>query len=272
MSPRAETRGAGARPDDPETAVRMARLHLRTGALLLARAEFEALAARGDLTGAASVDLAEARWRTGDLEGAAEAAATYLAGGGELPIARLILAEAEAAAGRRDGTEDHRAELAALSPDALAGLFAGMPHRAHWPSLTASTLASEGADQEPSIAGLADTTASPPAIERRARGRSTRRQAPATFPSGNDLLTEARDDMRSGEPDRMAAAFDRLALALRMDPAIAPRVVDLVTRRQEPAALLVRGDAFRILGRVLEAEAAYAAAAAELERQLHRRI
>lgn len=271
MSPRAVTSEGRTQGDDPEAAVRMARLHLRTGALLLARAEFEALAVRGEVRGPASVDLAETRWRTGDLEGAAEAAATYLAGAGELPIAHLILAEAEAAAGRPDGAEDHRAALAALTPDELAGLFAGMPHRAHWPSLTASTRAGDGSTVESAVTAAASRTPSPPAIERRARGRSTRRQAQATFPSGDDLLTEARDDMRSGEPERMANAFDRLALALRMDPAIAPRVVDLISRRQEPAALLVRGDAFRILGRVLEAEAAYAAAAAELQRQLHHR-
>ena len=97
-------------------------------------------------------------------------------------------------------------------------------------------------------------------------------RAPAAFPEGDELLAQSREDMRSGEPERMATALDRLALALRMDPALAPAIVDLVTRRQEPAALLVRGDALRILGRVLEAEAAYAGAAAALERGKERQV
>jgi len=43
-------------------------------------------------------------------------------------------------------------------------------------------------------------------------------------------------------------------------------VIEAVVRRQEPAALLIRGDACRILGRTLEAEAALVAAAALLDR------
>ncbi|MFN8631135.1 MAG: hypothetical protein U0838_12715 [Chloroflexota bacterium] len=41
----------------------------------LARAELEALAGRGRLDDAALLDLAEVRWRTGDLGGAGDAAA-----------------------------------------------------------------------------------------------------------------------------------------------------------------------------------------------------
>ena len=48
----------------------LARLHLRLGALALARAELETLAGRDALDDDGLTDLAEVRWRTGDLVGA----------------------------------------------------------------------------------------------------------------------------------------------------------------------------------------------------------
>ena len=61
-------------------------------------------------------------------------------------------------------------------------------------------------------------------------------------------------------------AFLRMALALRADPTLAPAVLAAVHLRREPtAALLRRGDAQRLLGRHLEAEAAFDAAAETLE-------
>ena len=48
----------------------LARLHLRLGSLALARAELETLAGRDALDADGLVDLAEARWRTGDIAGA----------------------------------------------------------------------------------------------------------------------------------------------------------------------------------------------------------
>ena len=63
-------------------------------------------------------------------------------------------------------------------------------------------------------------------------------------------------------PDR---AFLRLALVLRHDPTLAPNVLDILHLRREPGAALLRGDAQRLLGRHLEAEAAFDAAADSLE-------
>ena len=59
----------------------LARLHLRTGLLRLARAELEELAGDGRLAPDEVLDLAEARWRTGDLRGASDAAAAWLDAG-----------------------------------------------------------------------------------------------------------------------------------------------------------------------------------------------
>lgn len=70
--------------------------------------------------------------------------------------------------------------------------------------------------------------------------------------------------------DELADASDRgllrLALVLRLDPTLAPDVLEAVRLRREPAALVIRGDAQRLLGRHLEAEAEFAEAAEAIER------
>jgi hypothetical protein len=74
-------------------------------------------------------------------------------------------------------------------------------------------------------------------------------------------LDRAREEL-DGRPDR---AFLRMALALRADPTLAPAVLEAVHLRREPAAALLRGDAQRLLGRHLEAEAAFDSVADTLE-------
>jgi hypothetical protein len=65
----------------------VARLHVRLGSLQLARAELEEMAGKGTLDDEGLLDLAEARWRTGDLAGAGEAANQSSAGDGR-PVGR----------------------------------------------------------------------------------------------------------------------------------------------------------------------------------------
>ena len=74
-------------------------------------------------------------------------------------------------------------------------------------------------------------------------------------------LARARDEL-SAKPER---AILRLSLVLRHDPTYAPAVLDILHLRREPSAALVRGDAQRLLGRHMEAEAAFDAAAESLE-------
>jgi hypothetical protein len=74
-------------------------------------------------------------------------------------------------------------------------------------------------------------------------------------------LERAREELGS-KPER---AYLRLALALRADPTLAPAVLDAVHLRRDAAAAMLRGDAQRLLGRHLEAEAAFDAAAETLE-------
>src|SRR5688572_7198342 len=111
----------------------LARLHLRLGSMALARAELETLAGRDALDQDGLIDLAEARWRTGDIAGAGEAAAAAL-NDEDGPLLALVVA-AEAAAARGRPTEarrfaDRAMEVANGSIDAL---FAGMPRAGVWP-------------------------------------------------------------------------------------------------------------------------------------------
>ncbi|MEJ7749541.1 MAG: hypothetical protein WKF56_09575, partial [Candidatus Limnocylindrales bacterium] len=91
---------AGEAPPERDTDLVLAGVHLRLGSLSLARAELEALAGGDGLDAAALVDLAEVRWRTGDLTGAGEAAEAALENGTGPLLALIVAAEASAARGR----------------------------------------------------------------------------------------------------------------------------------------------------------------------------
>lgn len=232
---------------------RLAALHLRLGGLFLALAELEDLLRRDALDTEGLADLAEARWRSGDLEGAATPAADHLAAGGLRPIALVIAAEAAAAAGRPDEARAHVEALGAVDASEIEHLFAGMPRRASWPSAPGSTSAA------PEI---------PPGADPRGRsGTAGRARSHLAGPLNEptDELSRARAELSSGTAGEADRGVARLALVLRLDPALAPAVLDALRPRRDPAALLVRGDAYRLLGRHLEAEAAFHAAGQALD-------
>ncbi len=133
--------GSTARPMD----LRIAGIHLRMGALDLARAELEAFAGVGSLDPAALLDLAEVRWRTGDLGGAGVAADAYLASGSEAPIALVVAAEAAAATARYGEARRLAARAIEVTGDDLDALFAGMPRSAVWPEDRHGAVAPAGA-------------------------------------------------------------------------------------------------------------------------------
>lgn len=224
--------------------VRVARVHLRLGQLTLARAELEDLNRRELLDTTSLAVLAEARWRTGDVAGAAEAAQGHIDAGGADDIAMCIAAEAAAVDGRPDDARALMDRLPASDAVALDAMFAGMPRRAFWPA--------GPVDRTP----VKDET--PTEVYRHVVGTG-RRMKGQLDPSAE--LARARSELES-RPDR---AFLRLALVLRHDPNLAPLVLAALHLRREPAAALLRGDAQRLLGRHLEAEAAFDAAAETLE-------
>jgi hypothetical protein len=296
--------------------VRVARVHLRLGQLTLARAELEDLLRRDALDGHAMAALAEARWRTGDAAGAAEAAFAHVEAGGSDDVALCIAAEAAASEGRATEARALMDRLPASDAATLDALFAGMPRRAFWPAgpVDHSDLDElrRGADGRspgrvteaeggqppapgPAAGGEADPRSvvpGPRAVVEAVAGEGWNAGAlpPDAGPltpgtSGSPLertalelpihrgrrlkgqmdpqqeIVRARAELES-RPER---AFLRLALVLRHDPTFAPAVLELLRLRREPTAALVRGDAQRLLGRHLEAEAAFDSAAESLE-------
>lgn len=226
-------------------ALRLARLHLRMGQLLLARAQLEALAGRAALDEAALLDLAEVRWRTGDLAGAGEAAGALLARGGNDAIALLIAAESIAAEGRPGEARRLSARALALVEGPLDPIFAGMPRSPIWPeeATSAGEPAASPADR-PVRVGRARRVASP----------VDRESLPASAAAA-EVFAGGRAALAGGDVD-MAAL--RLGVALRLDPDFAEGVLDAVGAwEREPALALVAGDALRLLGREVEALAAY---------------
>jgi hypothetical protein len=291
--PQVATQGAPRSEDD----VRLARVHLRMGQLTLARAELEDLQRRDLLDTTSLALLAEARWRTGDGRGAAEAAAAHLSAGGSDDIATCIAAEAAALDGRQDDARELMERLPAADAGVLDSLFAGMPRRANWPagpvdrgdldelrresdrgreSVRRPGAARGSAESKTQLFRRAELEAAQEAAAAIAgsASRPTRaaadteapaEQIPARRRKGQlDPAAElalAREDLEH-DPDR---AFLRLALVLRHDPTRAPMVIEVLHLRREPRAALLRGDAQRLLGRHLEAEAEFDAAAESLE-------
>jgi hypothetical protein len=241
-------------PQTPEaraTALRLARLHLRTGSLGLARAELEALAGGGPLEPDGLVDLAEARWRTGDLSGAGEAATIALANGVDSPTAIVIAVEAVAALGRPGEARRLAAraiEHAGLPVDAI---FAGMPRSPIWPADPSASV--EALGRAPgAVRGDVLTPGT------RGKADETRTDESEGLPDPHMELEAARDAIVSG--DETGGAI-RLAVILRIAPALAPAVLDATGGRRGAALDLVRGDAYRLVGHETEARQAYSAAA-----------
>lgn len=292
--------GVGTRGPD----LALARLHLRLGSLVLARAELETLAGRDALDQDGLVDLAEARWRTGDIAGAGEAAAAALDDEDGPLLALVVAAEAAAARGRPTEARrlaDRAMEVAAGSIDEL---FAGMPRAGVWPpdaaapppspttmfdpprrgssvvhrhprphEVAAAPTAPHHATGEPAAGpsgvadaatvGLWEATAATDGADL-ARDLTADVEAggdtdgASDLPTGDTELDLGRAALLAGDPDEAAV---RLGLVLRVAPALAPAVLDLIEGRTERGMALVRGDAYRLVGREIEARRAFSEAA-----------
>ena len=273
------SRVAASRP----VALALARVHLRLGSLALARTELEMLEQAGELDLPGRIDLAEVRWRSGDLTGAAEAASIALSAGEEDPIALAISAEAAAADGRPNEARRFATRALDRASVPVDDLFAGMPRSGVWPA--------DAADPPPTAATLFHHEPSPvqhlragdtdPAVAE-ARSASADRAAdaerdaalglwdsdgasvpPNVLPDPADELDAARAALASGAIDEGVL---RLGLVLRLAPALAPAVLDATQGLTGAAANLVRGDAFRLVGLEVEASRAFAAVAWSGER------
>ena len=248
----------------------LAHAHLRLGMYAFARAELEALVVRGAIDTDALADLAEARWRTGDLQGAGQAAQTHLETGGDDTTALVIAAEAAVADGRVADARD-LAERALARPTDLDAIFAGLPRSRVWRAGGLQEAPTEVVATTPVARDASDQAAG--ALERPARPAPTRPEEPtvpgtASGRSPHQLIAFAATALRG---DRGRAAVE-LAVVLRSEPSLAPAVIELLARTPDPpasrssAALeIVRGDAYRLIGRPREAEVAYARAVSMLQ-------
>jgi hypothetical protein len=267
----------------------LAGVHLRLGSLALARAELETLAGRDALDSEGILDLAEVRWRTGDVEGAGEAA-TLVLDDEDGPLVALIVA-AEAAAARGRPTEARRlaAKALAAANGTIDRVFAGMPRSPAWPP--------DPASPPPAPTTMFDPPHGPASAGGRAARRPPPRRAPARInepaamppgqpagvavqvgdatiglwgdetegqgsadaplPSASDALDRGRAALEAGD---LAEASIQLGLVLRLSSPLAPAILDLVADRRERELAFVRGDAYRLVGRELDARRAYAVA------------
>jgi hypothetical protein len=268
----------------------LARIHLRMGSLGLARAELEGLAGRNGLDDEGIRDLAEVRWRTGDLPGAGEAAAAYLESKPDDVLCLVVSAELQASLGRPGEARRLAGKALTTSNEPVDRIFAGMPRSPIWPSdpgapvepvgtlftdLPAQAWPAIGLPAEPGAGSGAGAEEAPvtPAMPAMPEGPGLwdahGGALAAVLPGAAELLARSRAAVEAGRPGQAAAG---LALALRADPALAVPVLDLLAGRQEPVLALVRGDAHRIVGHEAEAMRDYAAAVAAIgmERQSDR--
>jgi hypothetical protein len=264
----------------------LARIHLRLGSLGLARAELEAMAGRNQLDIDGIRDLAEARWRTGDLAGAGDAASAYLEQRPDDPLALLISAEMQSHLGRPGEARRIAARVIEQNNARVDEMFAGMPRSSVWPaesgaaSEPAGTLFDDVADASSWLgAGLPSANDVRMASERSDSGDpgvapaepaaepdgprlwDHAETAAPTLPDASELLARARKALDAERPGQAAAS---LSLAIRAEPSLAPAVLDLLAGRQEPVLALVRGDSHRIVGHEAEALRDYVAAVAAI--------
>lgn len=271
-------------PDERAADLVLARIHLRLGSLGLARAELEGLAGRNGLDDEGIRDLAEVRWRTGDLPGAGDAAAAYLESKPDDALSLVISAELQASLGRPGEARRLAGRALTRSSEPVDRIFAGMPRSPIWPvdpgapvepagtlftDLPAQTWPAIGlpADVPPgdgeepdaetlAAAAVADTAPEGPGLWDAHGGDLS-----SALPDAPELLARSRAAVESGRPGQAAAG---LALALRADPTLALPVLELLAGRHEPVLALVRGDANRIVGHEAEALRDYAAAVAAI--------
>ncbi|HEU5205810.1 MAG TPA: hypothetical protein VFU17_16075 [Candidatus Limnocylindrales bacterium] len=234
----------------------VARLHLRLGSLQLARAELEEMAGKGILDDEGLIDLAEARWRTGDLAGAGEAANVAIGAGNEAVVALVIAAEATAAAGRPAEARRLASRALDVADLSVADVFAGMPRSSIWPIEPGTPTVAE-----PLFAAEASATATTtPAAASHAPGLWDD-AVEVDLPDPAEALEAGRAALADG---RIAAGALQLSLVLRLAPALAPAVLDMLAGDDAPELALVKGDAYRLVGHERDARLAFADAAASI--------
>ncbi|MEA2611405.1 MAG: hypothetical protein QOG32_1131 [Chloroflexota bacterium] len=276
------TVGTMVRPDVPRARsveLVLAHAHLRLGLLALARTELETLAGLGRLGVTGLVDLAEVRWRSGDMVGAGEAAAAALRGDEEDPIALLIAAEAAMELGRPSEARRLASRAMAAASTSIDVIFAGMPRSAAWPPdadeppPTAPTMFDRAPESmiagEGGLAGAeqAEAAASQSAAPIIPSGPVMRGFWDEDVPEdpASRVMPDPALELEAGRAALVEGALDdaalRFGIAVRLAPALAPAILEATAGARVPSLLVVRGDAYRVAGHEAEAQEAYLVAA-----------
>ncbi|HUQ44958.1 MAG TPA: hypothetical protein VM451_11205 [Candidatus Limnocylindria bacterium] len=172
---------------------------------------------------------------------------------GRSMLSRAADADADAAAAPTAATSG--AAAPADSEDGPARAVPGPREVIEATTAGAIVAASRFAAGGPAAAGMAGSAG----LSGRERRPAARRAKAQMDPIAE--LARAREEL-DAKPEQ---ALLRLGLVLRHDPTLAPAVLNALHLRRDPAAALLRGDAQRLLGRHLEAEAAFDVAAESLE-------
>jgi tetratricopeptide (TPR) repeat protein len=255
--------------------------------LPIARAALEQMAGAGTLDTEALADLAEVRWRSGDLEGAAEAARAHQAFGGREFLADLILAESHLQHARVNEARPHAEAVERRVDGALAIPLAGERQADAWGPLDSGWMdagagragrfgllagGSEVADPSPSTWPPAPGPPRPPGTDVQAAAEPPAHRPQAPRGPGAPALDGriAGGQLEAAEAlfaeGRLKEGAERLTVLLRVDAALAPVILSLADRAlvagaaaaEGVAALhVLRGDAYRAMGREIEAETAY---------------
>jgi hypothetical protein len=207
--------------DDTSLQARLARIHLRTGSFALARAELEMLAGRNQLDTEGRLDLAEARWRTGDLHGAGEAASAYLAANGEEVLGFVIAAEAAATVNRLAEAGHYVERAMELYLSDLDPVFAGIARKAMWSAVVAAPVGASVPQAPAIVASVAVEPVVEPVVE------------VAVEPAPEPVVEPAVEP--APEP---AAAVEQVAVEPAPEPAVeqvAPEAIAAVEPVLEPA-------------------------------------
>jgi hypothetical protein len=240
----------------------------------MARAELESLSGRDLLDAPGKLDLAEARWRTGDLHGAGDAEVAYLAANGGEALGFVIAAEAASAGGRHAEARGHVEQARQRMLTDFDSLFAGIPRKAMLPAGWGTTVGPvEATKAQPPDARVAAVEPEPeetevePPVSGTARTESSAPDG-ATQPVADPSRVQAGTEIEAGiarlrEGDALVAAL-HFGIALRMTPDSAPAVLSAIDDRHDPALELVRGDALRMLGHEGDADRAYLSVASAL--------
>jgi hypothetical protein len=235
--------------EDPALQIRLARIHLRTGSLAMARAQLESLAGRDLLDAPGTLDLAEARWRTGDLRGAGEAAAAYLAANGGEALGFIIAAEAATLAGRNTDARRDMEQALLRTLTSLDSVYRGIERKSLFTSTawTATPVPDKARPSMPEapasaakLVGAAETAPGRVAAAEPVANNQTEAEAdaPQAAADSEPVASSAVSDVTTSAPPEPAFEAPRPAASAVVDPSR----INAATEISAGTALLEAGD------------------------------